>query len=123
MAMATIDKKTKKVKEIADFHKACNALAALVNKQLFADPDDPEDTGRTFYWIGDEIGGVCDYDDCDCLNPTDMVLIVEHKMSYDEYAEWRNALLDRKDDEPIINLESWLRGARYEMFSKSAPEE
>ena len=46
--------------------------------------------------------------------PEDMVRIIEHHMTYDEYAEWRDANLGK---EKYINLRSWLKGARHEMLN------
>lgn len=36
------------------FRTACNRLATFVNMQLF-------DGCRKWYWIGDEVGGACDF--------------------------------------------------------------
>ena len=98
-----------KQKEIVQQYKdCCNELAELVNMQLF-------DGCRKWYWIGDEVGGACDFEDCDVLNPEDMVRIIENGLTYDEYAEWRDANLDNKH---YINLKSWLMGARHDMLDK-----
>ena len=90
------------------FRESCDRLADLVNKQLF-------DGCRKWYWIGDEVGGVCDFDCIDVLNPGDMVRIIENSLTYDEYAEWRDANLD---NDRYINLRSWLMGARHDMLDK-----
>ena len=90
------------------FHSYCNQLATLVNDQLF-------DGCRKWYWIGDEVGGVCDFDCIDILNPDDMVRIIENNMTYDEYAEWRDANIDNNR---YINLKSWLMGLRHDMIDK-----
>ena len=96
-----------KQKEIVQQYKdSCNELAELVNMQLF-------DGCRKWYWIGDEVGGACDFEDCDVLNPEDMVRIIENGLTYDEYAEWREANLDNNR---YINLNSWLMGARHYML-------
>ena len=98
-----------KQKEIVQQYKdSCHELAELVNMQLF-------DGCRKWYWIGDEVGGACDFEDCDVLNPEDMVRIIENGLTYDEYAEWRDANLDNKH---YINLKSWLMGARHYMLDK-----
>lgn len=98
-----------KLKEIVQQYKdSCNKLAEIVNMQLF-------DGCRNWYWIGDEVGGACDFEEVDVLNPEDMVRIIENNMSYDEYTEWRDANLDHAQ---YINLKSWLMGARHEMFNK-----
>ena len=90
------------------FHSYCNRLATLVNDQLF-------DGCREWYWIGDEVGGACDFEETDVLNPEDMVRIIENRITYDEYAEWREANLDHAQ---YINLKSWLMGARHDMLDK-----
>ena len=95
------------------FHSYCNRLATLVNEQLF-------DGCRKWYWIGDEVGGACDFEESDVLNPEDMVRIIENKMTYDEYAEWRDANLDNNR---YINLKSWLMGARHYMLDKEKETE
>lgn len=90
------------------FRESCDRLAALVNEQLF-------DGCRKWYWIGDELGGACDFEESDVLNPEDMVRIIENGLTYDEYAEWRDSSLD---DGRYINLKSWLMGARHDMFKE-----
>lgn len=93
---------------IEQFRVACDGLAAFVNQQLF-------DGCRKWYWIGDEVGGACDFEETDVLNPEDMVRIIENNMSYDEYAEWRDANLDNNR---YINLKSWLIGLRHDMLKE-----
>lgn len=90
---------------VRKFKNACDDLAELVNMQLF-------DGCREWYWIGDEVGGACDFEETDVLNPEDMVRIIENRITYDEYAEWREANLDNNR---YINLKSWLKGARHLM--------
>jgi len=96
------------------FKQACENLARHINEQLFEGCREP-------YWVGDEIGGLCDFGDADFLTPSDMILIIEHDVTYDQYVEWREAGLDyNRDREPSeyknINLRSWLMGCRYEML-------
>lgn len=98
---------------VRQFKKACDDLAELVNEQLF-------DGCREWYWIGDEVGGACDFEDCDVLNPDDMVRIIENGLTYDEYAEWREANLDHAQ---YINLKSWLMGLRHDMLDKGKETE
>ena len=100
--------KLKQKEIVQQFKDSCNKLAESVNKQLF-------DGCRRWYWIGEGVGGACDFEECDVLNPDDMVRIIENKMTYDEYAEWRDANLD---DGRYINLKSWLMGARHDMFKE-----
>lgn len=105
-------KNNKKIKPdaVQRFKDACNDIAEAVNKQLF-------DGCRTWYWIGDDVGGACDFEEADILNPDDMVRIIENGLTYDEYAEWRDANLDHAQ---YINLKSWLMGARHEMFKEES---
>lgn len=91
------------------FKDCCNKLAELVNQRLF-------DGCRTWHWIGDDVGGMCDFEETDVLNTEDMVLILENDMDYDDYAEWRNANLDNNR---YINLKSWLMGARHDIFKEN----
>ena len=101
------NKEHRKVHSVVRKYKnACDDLAELVNEQLF-------DGCREWYWIGDEVGGACDFEETDVLNPEDMVRIIENGLTYDEYAEWRNANLDNNR---YINLQSWLKGARHSMM-------
>ena len=102
-----------KNKVVTMFHSYCNQLATLVNDQLF-------DGCRKWYWIGDEVGGACDFEETDVLNPEDMVRIIENGLTYDEYAEWRNANLDNNR---YINLKSWLIGLRHDMLDKEKETE
>ena len=106
MDMKKLNKSQKKTVEL--FRVACDGLAASVNQQLFHG-------FRKWYWIGDEVGGLCDFEDCDVLKPEDMVRVIENNMTYDEYAEWREANLDNNR---YINLNSWLMGLRHDMLDK-----
>ena len=98
---------------VRKYKKACDDLAELVNEQLF-------DGCREWYWIGDEVGGACDFEEADVLNPEDMVRIIENGLTYDEYAEWREANLDHAQ---YINLKSWLMGLRHDMLDKEKETE
>lgn len=66
---------------VRKFKKACDDLAEAVNKQLF-------DDSREWSWVGEQVGGICDFEDVDMLNPEDMVLIIENHLTYEDYAEW-----------------------------------
>lgn len=91
---------------IKKYKDACNSLASIVNDQLF-------DGLREWYWVSDDVGGICDFDDRDFLTPEDMVLIIENNMTYKQYEEWLNANIE---NEKYINLRSWLMGARHNMI-------
>lgn len=66
------------------FSNVCNELAERINHRLFED-------SREFHWILDTPGGLCDFEDTDLLTPDEMILILEYNMSYEQYAEWREA--------------------------------
>lgn len=96
---------------VKQYHDACNDLAKAINGQLF-------DGEREWYWVGsgtDSIGGLCDFDDADVLSPEDMARILAHGMTYDQYAEWRDANIEHDKQ---INLKSWLMGARFDDLPK-----
>ncbi len=95
---------------IKNFRRACNDLAERVNRQLF-------DGTREWYWVGEAVGGSCDYGDADFLTPDEMTLILDHGMTYDEYAEWVEANIEHQED-CFINLQSWLKGLRHAMCKK-----
>ena len=103
-----------KVKQdaVKKYKDACNLLASIVNEQLF-------DGCRTWYWIGDEVGGMCDFDDCDVISAKDMVRIIDNNVTYEQYEEWRDANLD---NDRKIDLKSWLKGARHNMSQNSTRE-
>lgn len=101
-----IDPEIKKFTQ--QFKDCCNKLAEIVNQRLF-------DGCRKWHWIGNDVGGACDFEETDVLNPEDMVRIIENGMTYDEYAEWRDANIDNNG---YINLKSWLMGARHYMFKE-----
>ena len=105
-----IDPEIKKFTQ--QFKDCCNKLAELVNHHLF-------DGCRKWYWIGDDVGGACDFEEADIINVDDMVRILDNDMDYDEYSEWRNANLDNNRH---INLKSWLMGARHDMFKGKGNE-
>lgn len=101
-----INPKHKKI--IQQYKDSSNKLAELVNQQLF-------DGCRTWNWIGDDVGGMCDFDDADILITEDMIRIIENNVTYEQYEEWREANLDNSR---YINLKSWLMGARHDMFKE-----
>lgn len=101
------DKNVEIGRALANFDTACRDLVNLVNDQLF-------ETSRSPYWVADEVGGICDFGDTDFLTPEEMVLILEHGVSYDDYVEWREANIKYGDTKGRIKLKSWLRGCRHD---------
>ena len=107
------EKNKSQLETITLFRYACNQLANIVNEQLF-------DGCRSCHWIGGEVGGSCDFDETDILKLDDMVRIIENNMTYDAYAEWRDANLDNNRN---INLKSWLMGIRHDMLKEKETKE
>jgi hypothetical protein len=64
------------------------------------------------YWVGNELGGLCDFDGDFTITLTDMVYVVENDASYAEYMEWMNYNIDaHRWGFHNINLKSWHMGA------------
>lgn len=100
--------KTKKINGIdavVNYWDACERLVNVINEQLFDDSRDP-------YWIGGVCGGLCDFGDTDFLTTEEMALIIRNEVTYEQYAEWREANLA---NESKIDLQSWLKGALLSM--------
>ena len=98
----------KATQAVHDFRDACNRLAELINQHLFEDC-------REWWWVGDEVGGLCGFDDDDFLTPEEMVMILEEDVTYDQYEERYTANLEHKEK---INLYSWLRGCWHDMLNR-----
>lgn len=90
---------------VVNYWDACERLVEITNKQLF-------EGFRSTYWVGGVCGGLCCFDDTDFFSPEEMALIIRYEVTYEQYAEWREANLA---NESKINLQSWLKGARHSM--------
>lgn len=90
---------------VVNYLDACERLVNVINEQLFDDSRDP-------YWIGGVCGGLCDFGDTDFLTPEEMALVILNEVTYEQYAEWREANFA---NESKINLQSWLKGTRHSM--------
>ncbi len=101
---------SKNARLIQQFYAACNALVNAVNVQLF-------DGLRAPYWVANEIGGLCNFEDIDFLTPDEMVLILKSNISYEDYAEWRDANIKYGETKGNINLKSWIKGCRFSMIA------
>lgn len=101
---------------LANFETACRDLVNLVNDRLF-------ESSRSPYWVGDVVGGSCDFGDTDFLTPEDMVLLLEYGVTYDDYVEWRDANIKHAETKGNINLKSWLRGCRHSMMEEKPKHE
>lgn len=91
---------------VESYRMACWDLASRTYRRLFED-------GRDFYWVGGDVGGVCNFGDNDYINAEDMARILETGMTFPEYEEWREANLFNGEE---INLRSWLKGCRHSML-------
>ena len=89
---------------VVNYWDACERLVEITNKQLFGGI-------RQTCWIGGVCGGLCCFD-IDLLSPEEMVLIIQYEVTYEQYAEWREANLA---NESKIDLQLWLKGARLSM--------
>lgn len=106
--MAT-EKKTTPQQAIAAFERSCDELARQVNNRLF-------DGSRSWYWVADVVGGICDFGDTDFLTPKEMSVILQTPhFTYDQYAEWRDANILHADTKGHIRLFSWTEGCRHDM--------
>lgn len=90
---------------VVNYWDACERLVEITNKQLFGGI-------RQTCWIGGVCGGLCCFD-TDLLSPEEMVLIIQYEVTYEQYAEWREANLA---NESKIDLQLWLKGARHSML-------
>ena len=66
---------------IKAFNSACNNLAQAVNEQLYDGKCKP-------YWIGDEVGGLCDFDGYAVLSPIEMVRSEERRVGKECRSRW-----------------------------------
>ena len=86
----------------------------ILTQFLNDDNDIVFESSRSPYWVADEVGGIYDFGDTDFLTPEEMVLILKHGVSYDDYVEWREANIKYGDTKGRIKLKSWLRGCRHD---------
>lgn len=102
---------------ISAFEQACEEIARQVNHRLFDDT-------RSWYWVADQIGGSCDFEDADFLTPEEMVIILQTPhFTYDDYAAWRDANIKYGDTKGFINLPSWIKGCRHSMLADKVKKE
>lgn len=63
------------------------------------------------YWIGDEVGGVYDYDTAFSINIDDIIYCVENDVTECEYIDWQDYVSEAAMygfNTP--NLKSWMKG-------------
>lgn len=73
------------------------------------------------YWIGDEVGGCLDINGYYTINMSEIVLLVDNGIGFDEFNEWYEQWTDF-DRDNRINLRSWIMGARPGIFKKRENE-
>lgn len=102
------------------FIRACGTLAREFCETLGVSDHDSD-----IYWVS--YGNVFSFVGGDMFtNAEDMMLAIEHKMTYEEWAEWYWQWTDTDDDghqlPNRVNLRSWLSGLRPETITdKDSP--
>lgn len=96
------------------FIRACGTLA-----KEFCDTLGVSDHKDDIHWVS--YGNVFSFVGGEMFtNAEDVMLAIEHKMTYEEWAEWYYQWTDTDSDgNPLpnrVNLRSWLMGARPEMM-------
>ncbi len=86
------------------YEKACNDYLAELLRMWELD-------SHYGYWIGDDVGGVYDYDGGFSINMDDIIYCVENVVTELQYCEWQEYIVDASEfgfDMP--NLKSWMHG-------------
>ena len=91
---------------VRKYKDTCAEIADAVAIRLFP-------TTRQHKWVGDRIGGICDFGNANFLTMGDMVLILETDMDPKGFFEWSAANEENKD---YISLHCWLQGVRHSDF-------
>ncbi len=103
--MKAQDKQTLK----ADYEKAVAAYVNAFCKQMEM---------RFGHWIGDEVGGLADFNDYFTINFTDVKRCVDEDVSRDTFIEWYDYCVEVGSldiNATIPNLNSWLMGFRSKL--------
>ena len=86
------------------YDKACNDYLNELLKMWELDP-------HYGYWIGDEVGGVYDYDGGFSINMEDIIYCVENGVTERQYYEWQEYIVDAAEfGFSLPNLPSWHKG-------------
>lgn len=63
------------------------------------------------YWIGEDVGGIYDYDGAFTITMEDVMYCVEHDVAESEYLKWEDYCVDALEFEfSTPNLKSWMNG-------------
>lgn len=68
------------------------------------------------YWIVDRVGGVLDIQSYYTIDMDEIRYIVDCFMTFEDFEEWYTQWTDT-DNKNIINIRSWMMGARPELFN------
>lgn len=86
------------------YDKACNDYLSELLKMWELD-------SHYGYWIGDEVGGVYDYDGGFTINMEDIIYCVENSVTERQYYEWQEYIVDALEfGFSTPNLKSWMHG-------------
>lgn len=88
-----------------DYEKACNAYAETLLSMWELD-------GIYGSWVGDEVGGVYDYDGRLFLNMEEIIFCVTHEIAEKEFDDWQEYQVKCAEyGLNTMNLKSWCLGA------------
>ena len=88
-----------------NFENACNAYAMELCLQWDID-------NRRCFWIGNEVGGVFEYEGDVHLNMGEIIYIVENNITIEEVYEWQDYCVKAHEyGFNLLNLRAWHRGA------------
>ena len=86
------------------YEKACNDYLAEPLRMWELD-------SHYGYWIGDDVGGVYDYDGGFSINMEDIIYCVENSVTERQYYEWQEYIVDALEfGFSTPNLKSWMHG-------------
>lgn len=86
------------------WEKACNAYLTELLRTWELD----EYYGS---WVGDEVGGLYDYEAELTINMTDIIYCVEHDVTEEQYREWQDYCVEAAEfGFPLPNFKSWMMG-------------
>lgn len=86
------------------YEKACNDYLNELLKIWELD-------GHYGYWIGDDVGGVYDYDGGFTINMDDIIYCVENGVTEQQYYEWQDYICDASEfGFSTPNFKSWMHG-------------
>ena len=86
------------------YDAACNALLAELLDMWELD-------AYYGYWVGDDVGGIYDYDGGFTISMEDIIYCVEHDVTRHQYMEWQDYTCNAAEfNMTVPNLRSWMMG-------------